>query len=117
MELEKATYSYKAVNECMTAIKKFTTTVQKRDEHFSKCFELEKLYDMCLEKTGCIIFDWEYTPMKKYHVAVNDGLCVKVRRVSKKEYDELLKRATRYLKIQIFEISKMMEYGEVNTID
>lgn len=117
MEFEKAIYSYKAVNECISAIKGFTITVQKRAEHFSKCFELEKLYNMCLEKTGCILFDWEYTPMKDYHKAVNDGLCDKVRRVSKKEYDELLKHAARYLKNEILGIYKMMEHGEVNTID
>lgn len=117
MKFEKATYSYKALNECIAAIKGFTTTVSKRAEHFSKCFELEKLYDMCFEKTGCLLFEWEYTPMKDYHKAINDGMCEKTRRVSKKEYDELLKHATRYLKNEIFGIYKMMEYGEVNTID
>ncbi len=50
MTIEKATYSYKAVNECILGIKKFTMTVSKRAEHFAKCFELEKLYDMCYEK-------------------------------------------------------------------
>ncbi|MDE7423949.1 MAG: hypothetical protein K2N51_09680 [Lachnospiraceae bacterium] len=117
MEFEKAIYSYKAVNECIPTIKGFTTTVQKRAEHFSKCFELEKLYNMCFEKTGCLLFEWEYTPMKDYHKAVNDGLCDKVRKVRKKEYDELLKRAARCLKNEILGIYKMMEYGEVNTTD
>lgn len=115
MEIEKAIYSYKAVNECIVAIEEFTTTVQKRADHFSKCFELKILYNMCLEKTGCILFDWKYTPMEDYHKAVNDGLCDKIRKISKKEYDELLKRALRYLKNEILGIYRMMEYGEVNT--
>lgn len=34
-----------------------------------------------------------------------------------KELDILLKSATHFLKEQIFDIYKMMEYGEVNTID
>lgn len=50
MTFEKATYSYKAINECIAEIKKFTTTVSKRAEHFTKSFELEKLYNLCFEK-------------------------------------------------------------------
>lgn len=113
----KATYSYKAVRECINEIKGFTTSVQKRAEHFSKCFELKKLYNMCLEKTGCILFNWEYTPMEDYHKAVNDGLCDKVRKVSKREYDDLLEQALRYLKNEIFGIYNMMELEQVNVID
>lgn len=115
MTTEKATYSYKKVNECIAEIKKFSVTVSKCADHFSKCFELEKLYNMCLEKTGCILFDWKYTPMEDYHKAVNDGLCDKIRKISKREYDELLKRAVRYLKNEISGIYRMMECGEVNT--
>lgn len=117
MTAGKATYSYKKVNECIAEIKRFSVTVSKRADHFSKSFELEKLYNMCLEKTGCILFDWEYTPMQEYHKAVNDGLCDKIRKISKKELDELLKRATRYLKNEIYGIYQAMEYGEVITID
>lgn len=117
MTAEKATYSYKKVNECILAIKGFSSTVSKRGEHFAKMFELEKLYDMCFEKTGCTLFESDIYTMKDYHKAVNDGLVKKKRRVTKKELDILLKSATHFLKEQIFGIYKMMEYGEVNTID
>lgn len=50
MTAEKATYSYKKVNECIAEIKRFSVIVSKRADHFSKSFELEKLYNMCLEK-------------------------------------------------------------------
>lgn len=91
-------------------------TVNKRAEHFAKCFELEKLYDMCFEKTRCLLFEWEYTPHKEYHKAVNDGLCEKVRKVSKKEYDNLLGQSIRYLQREIYGIYACMENGEVNTV-
>ena len=117
MTVEKATYSYKKVNECITEIKKFSITVSKRADHFPKSFELEKLYNMCLEKTGCLLFEWKYTPMQDYHKAINDSLCDKVQKISKKELDKLLKRATRYLQNEILGIYQAMEYGEVNTID
>lgn len=117
MGLEKATYSRKAVKECVIAIKNFPITTQKRSEHFSKCFELKKLYDLFLDKTGCVLFELKYTPMEDYLKAVNDGLCNKVRKVSKREYDDLLNRAVRYLKNEIMGIYKMIEYGEVNVAD
>lgn len=117
MTVEKATYSYKKVNECITEIKKFSITVSNRADHFLKSFELEKLYNVCLEKTGCLLFEWKYTPMQDYHKAVNDSLCDKVQKIRKKELDKLLKRATRYLQNEIFGIYQAMEYGEVNTID
>ena len=118
MQIEKAIYSYKAINECIREIKNFTTTVSKRAEHFAKYFELKKLYDLCYKKTNCILFDCEWSlSMENYKKAVNDGLCEKTRRVSKKEYDELLKSSIKYLKSEIRGIYALMENGEVNTID
>lgn len=55
--------------------------------------------------------------MEKYGKAVNDGLVEKTRKVSKKEYDELLKNSIKYLKSEICGIYALMENGEVNTID
>lgn len=55
--------------------------------------------------------------MKDYHKAVNDGLCEKTRKVTKKEYDDLLKRAIRYLQAEIYGIYVCMENGEVNTVE
>lgn len=118
MQIEKATYSYKAVNDCISAIKGFSYTVSKRAEHFPKLFELRKLYDFCYEKTNCMSFDCEWAyPMEDYQKAVNDGLCERTRKISKKEYDQLLKSAYKYLKNEIFGIYAMMENGEVNTVD
>lgn len=117
MQIEKATYSYTAINDCIRAIKEFKCTVSKRAEHFEKLSELKKLYDLCYEKTNCVLFDCEWSPLKNYQKAVNEGLCERTRKVSKKEYDELLKRSFRYLKSEIHGIYICMENGEVNIAD
>lgn len=74
MEVERMKYSYKSVLECIDAVKKINGTVAKRNDHAAKMFEIEKAYDFCFEKTKCCLFEWDWSPHRDYHKAVNDDL-------------------------------------------
>ena len=114
---EKATYSHVALAECVSMVKRTNWTVQHKAEHFSKCFEVQKVYDVCLQKTGCMLFEADYSAWKSYFQRVNLDFESKGKvRVSKKELDVLLRRC--YLEIcnELNGILTMIETGEVNSV-
>lgn len=110
MKIEKATYSYKSICECISIIKEF-------DFSFKSCAcldglnNLEKLHDELEEKTGCILFnsDWDF-----YFQEFKKLLFQKA---TKKEKEKALKLTARYLQNQIIEIFSLIQSGEVNVID
>lgn len=110
MTTEKATYSYSAVLDCVEALKNASFTVRKKAEHFAKWREVKALFELCYEKTGCLLFreDWsmEY---QTYTKAVG-----RIKDVSGKELNRLLHVCERYLKNEIRSIYQAMEAGEVN---
>lgn len=109
MQSTTATYSYNSIQDCIKAVKNTSFTVNKKIEHSTRWNEIKTLFDLCYEKTDCILFDWEYTVCKDYI----DGIKCKL---SKKELDLLLYRCQVYLQQQINGIYTMMNNGEVNTI-
>lgn len=110
MKTEKAIYSYSAVLDCAKALKAASFTVQRKAEHFPKWREVKALFELCYEKTGCILFreDWSME-LEAYTKAVG-----KIKEHSGKELNYLLHACERYLKNQIRSIYQMMEAGEVN---
>lgn len=111
MEMQVATYSRSALNECAELVKQTAWTVSTKKEHFSKCFEVEKVFDFCLEKTGCILFEAEYSAWKDYLKDVGP------KGTSKKALDADLRRCHRFICNELNEISRMMSSGEVNEVD
>lgn len=110
MEFEKATYSYKAINECIAAIKGLTFTIKLRSQHGSYLFEVKKIYDLCYDRTKCMLFDADYSPWKDYLTAWNQ-------KCTKKDLDACLRRAIHYLQNEILAIKASMVCGEVNSIE
>lgn len=110
MIAEKATYSRRALEECVDKVKALNSTVQKRNQHFALMNEVHAAYDFCLEKTGCILFEYEYTPCQEY-VRCYDT------KPSKIVMDKLLKQSVNYLKWELNGIATMMASGEVNVVD
>jgi hypothetical protein len=112
MEFVKATYSYKALMDCVDAIKACGWTVKHKAEHTWKCYnDVQKVFDLCYEKTGCVSFrlDWALE-WEDYTKAIE-------RKATKQELDMCLRRCELLLKREINEIRTMMETGEVNSID
>lgn len=110
MEFEKATYSYKAIEECITAIKNLSFTIKYRSQHGSYLFVVKRVYDLCYDKTKCMLFDADYSPWKDYLTAWNQ-------KCTKKDLDASLRRAIHYLQNEILAIKASMSCGEVNSIE
>lgn len=110
MKTEIATYSYKAVRECREKVYWTATTVRVKAEHWWKCYEIKKLFDECYDRTGCCLFDCDYSVWKDYSELVNrkDSL--------KKDMDITLKTCCRFLLGQLDAILEMMDSGEVNSV-
>ena len=115
LTVEKMTYSYSAVKECADLVKKTNWTVPTKKEHFPKCFEIQKVFDFCLEKTGCMLFESDFSVWEIYEKRVN--VDVEHGKVSKKELDQLLKDCYLFVARELNGILTMMSTGEVNAID
>lgn len=111
MKFEIATYSRSALIKCVDLIRKTDWSVKKKAEHFSKCFEVKKVFDFCFDKAGCLLFEAEYSPWKDYLNAVSR------KTESKKEIDLYLHLCYIFLCRELNGISAMMSSGEVNEVD
>ena len=110
MKNEVAIYSYSALQDCANAVKATAWTVDRRAEHFGKCFEVKKLFELCFEKTDCLLFDPEFSPWHDYLKAVD-------RKANKKELDERLRECYRFLCRELNGILAMMRSGEVRSTE
>lgn len=112
MDTEKATYSRKAIRECITEIKSLNMTVSRKKDYGPRLFEVKDVYNSCFKKTMCCIFDTYHdcTPLNKYLKAYD-------RDAPKKDLDKLLKESVRYLQDHISAIQASMDNGKVNIID
>ena len=53
MNFQRACYSYSALQRCADAVKATNWTVRRSAEHFSKCFEVKKVFELCYDETHC----------------------------------------------------------------
>ncbi len=109
MEIQRACYSRKAVEECRRRIRLTAKTVRIKGQHFSRCFEVKRVFDFCFDKTGCILFWTDNSPWSDYLQLVS-------RKATKKEMDSALKRCHRFLENEINAIIRMMDDGEVDVV-
>lgn len=111
MKFEKACYSRKALYECVDKVNALPGAARVRAEHSTLCYGvLAQTFDFCLEKTSCCLFERDFSPWKDYAKVVKN-------KFTKKEMDKLYACCVRFLKNQLIEIYKMMETGEVDSID
>ena len=111
MKFEKACYSRKALYECYDKVKTLPRAVRVRADHSALCYGvLAQTFDFCLEKTSCCLFERDFSPWEDYAKAVKN-------KFPKMEMDKLYAGCVRFLKNQLIEIHKMMETGEVDSID
>lgn len=110
MDRQRACYSYSALTHCADAVKATNWTVRRSAEHFSKCFEVKKLFDLCYDKTHCMLFDADFSPWADYLKAVN-------RKDTKRALDKELHNCHRFLANELNAIAALMRAGEVDSID
>ena len=110
MDRQRACYSYSALTHCADAVKATNWTVRRSAEHFSKCFEVKKLFDLCYDETHCMLFDADFSPWADYLKAVN-------RKDIKRALDKELHNCHRFLANELNAIAALMRAGEVDSID
>ena len=66
MNFQRACYSYCALQRCADAVKVTNWTVRRSAEHFSKCFEVKKVFELCYDETHCMLFDPDFSPWHDY---------------------------------------------------
>lgn len=110
MELKRACYSYSALYKCADAVKATDWIVRRSAEHFSKCFEVKKLFELCYDETQCFLFDPDYSPWLDYLKAVS-------RKDTKRVLDQNLRTCYRFLANELNAILAAMKAGEVDAID
>lgn len=112
---DKATYSYKAIRECVEAVKKFKWQApEKKSDFWNVEIELELLYRFLYNKTNCILFKPDED--NYYFYNFYRSVCV-FKDCTRKELASGLKENERFIKDQLRHIFRMMEYKEVNTIE
>lgn len=111
MDIPKMTYSYSAVMECISLVKKQTWTVSRKNQHFAKSLELQKVFDFCYEKTRCLLFSDGWNDLDIYRKHSYD-----YKNFTKKELDKELQALKRFLQGELTSIYNLMQNGEVNVI-
>lgn len=111
----RATYSQSALHECADKIKSASWTVKQKREHVEKCYgEVKQIFLFCFEKTGCLLFDTEYSPWKDYSRLLCNNEVYKSH--TKKEMDAALRQCYLFLAREINGILTMVRTGEVDCI-
>ena len=110
MNFQRACYSYSALYRCADAVKATNWTVRRSAEHFSKCFEVKKVFELCYDETHCTLFDPDFSTWHDYLKAVD-------RKYTKKELDMKLRMCHRFLGNELNAILTAMRAGEVDAID
>lgn len=110
MNFQRACYSYCALQRCADAVKATNWTVRRLAEHFSKCFEVKKVFELCYDEAHCMLFDPDFSPWHDYLKAVD-------RKYTKKELDMKLRMCHRFLANELNAILAAMRAGEVDAID
>ena len=112
---DKMTYSWKAIRECVEAVKKFDwTPPRKKQDFWNREIELELLYRFLYNKTECCLFQ----PDEYNYYFWNFFKMVSVYKdATRKELAAALKQNESYIKSEIKSIWNMMGCGEVNTVE
>ena len=112
---DKMTYSWKAIRECVEAVKKFDwTPPRKKQDFWNREIELELLYRFLYNKTECCLFK----PDEYNYYFWNFFKMVSVYKdATRKELTTALRQNELYIKSEIKSIWNMMCNGEVNTVE
>ena len=112
---DKMTYSWKAIRECVEAVKKFNWSApRKKQDFWNREIELELLYNFLYNKTECCLFQ----PDEYNYYFWNFFKMVSVYKdATRKELAAALKQNELYIKSEIKSIWNMMYIREVNTVE
>lgn len=108
MEMERACYSVSALNETADRVKAIDWHVNRKNEHFAKCTEIEKVFAFAADNLNRFLFDPEIE-LKDYRRMSYDFKSYK-----KTDLDQELNRLHRFIGNELNAILAMIRSGEVD---
>lgn len=111
MNIEKMTYSWRKVRNCIDMCKGITWSVDRKIEHFAKACEVKKIFEYAEENLNRFLFDTALYAEPYLKAAYNHKI------YSKQELDSMLKQCKNYLAWELSELYNDMMIGDVNTED
>lgn len=108
MKLERACYSVAALNKAAEMVKAINWTVKRKNEHFSKFMEIEKVYNFCSENLNRFLFDPDIE-LKEYRQAAYNYKAHKA-----EELNRLLRQNYIYITNELNSILTSIRSGEVD---
>lgn len=108
MKFEKACYSMAALNKAAGMVKAINWSVKRKNEHFAKWEEIEKVYNFCSENLNRFLFDPDIE-LKEYRQAAYNYKAYKA-----EELNRLLRQKYRYITNELNSILTSIKIGEVD---
>lgn len=108
MEIARACYSVSKLKAAADMVKAINWSVNRKNEHFSKCMEIEKIYQFAAENLNAILFDPDIA-LKQYRNASYN-----YKAYTGKELNSILKTIYHSICFDLTEISNMIRSGEVD---
>lgn len=108
--MDKATYSVSALKQCKELIRKGRWSTRLKDEHNSRCAEVNVLFTSCQRLLNYVIFQPDLSPAYDYQQMVL------ARKYTKKQLDNQLRVCHLFAESQISFIEDAIRDGSVNCI-
>lgn len=108
MEYVKACYSMAKLNEAADMVKSIDKTVKRKNEHFAKCIELEKVFQFAADNINRWLFDPDIE-LKEYKAASYN-----YKAFTKQKLDQMFNQEYRYICNELNGILTMIHSGEVD---
>lgn len=108
--MDKATYSVFALKQCKELIRKSRWSTRLKDEHNSRCAEVNVLFASCQRLLNYVIFQPDLSPAYDYQQMVLAG------KSTKKQLDNQLRVCHLFAESQISFIEDAIRDGSVNCI-
>lgn len=108
--MDKVTYSLYALKQCKELIRKSRWSTRLKDEHNSRCAEVNVLFASCQKLLNYVMFQPDLSPAYDYQQMVSSKKC------TKKQLDSQLHVCHSFAESQISCIEEAIQDGSVNII-
>lgn len=108
--MDKATYSISALKQCKELIRKNRCSTRLKDEHNSRCAEVNVLFASCQKLLNYVMFQPDLSPAYDYQQMVSSKKC------TKKQLDNQLRVCRSFAERQIALIEDAICDGSVDIV-
>ena len=111
MEFARGCYSIVALNKAAEMVKGINWSVKRKNEHFAKFIEIEKVYQYCSDNLNRFLFDPKFE-LETYRKAAYNYKAYKA-----DDLNKMLRAAYLYITRELNSILRSIRIGEVDYYD